>query len=108
MAQNFRNVLTKNVTSSATTLFTPNSYDTVKSVRLCNTHSGQILMDIFVTNGGVDYYLALNVPIPAGGQYEVMEQGSMLVLGNGDVLKATSDTSSSADAIVCYVDAIST
>ena len=108
MAQNFRNAFTKNVTNSATTIFTPDSYDTIKSVRLCNTTSNQILMDIFITNGGVDYYLALNVPIPAGGQYEVMEQGSILVVKNGDVRKATSDASSSADAIVCYVDAIST
>jgi len=108
MAQNFRNALTKNVTNSATTLFTPDSYDTIKSVRITNTTASSILMDIFITKSSVDYYLAFNVPIPAGGQFEVMEQGSILVVGSGDVLKATSDTATSADAVVCYVDAIST
>ncbi len=107
MAQDFENGLTKNITNSATTIYTSNSDDCCIGIRICNTTASQILMDVFITRSAVDYYLAFNVPIPAGGQFEVIEQASRIVLLSGDVLKATSDTATSADAVVSLVDAIS-
>lgn len=96
--------LTKDVTNSATTLFTPNSNDLILGCRITNTSASQILMDIFITNSAVDYYLAFNVPIPAGGQYELIDENSKFGVVSGDVLKATSDTATSADAVVTYMD----
>lgn len=80
--------------------------DVIIGCRITNITASQILMDIFVdaAGGGTDYYLAFNVPIPAGGQYELIDENSKLVLSAGDILIAQSDTATSADAHISYLD----
>ena len=109
MAQNFKNFLTRNIgTSPAAINDATNTFDTLIGIRLCNVAASQILMDVYITRSATNYYLALNVPIPAGGQYEVMDGGSKIVLESGDQLKAVSDTASSCDVVTSRVDDIST
>ena len=46
MAQNFRRYIARNVGTSASTLFTANSYDTVIGIALANTTSSEIKVDV--------------------------------------------------------------
>jgi hypothetical protein len=60
----------------------------------------------FITNGGNDFHLQKNTPIPVGGSLEVTGN-SKINLQNGSVLKIQSDTASSVDVWGSYIDAIS-
>jgi len=74
MAQNFKNFLTRNIGTSAVAINdATNTFDTLIGIRLCNVATSQILMDVYITRSSTNYYLAFNVPIPSGGQYEVMD-----------------------------------
>ena len=109
MAQNFKNFLTRNIGTSAVPInVATNTCDTLIGIRLCNVAAVQILMDVYITRSAANYYLAFNVPIPAGGQYEVMDGGAKIVLESGDQLNAISDTASSCDVVTSRVDDIST
>ena len=110
MAQNFRNYLTQNTgTSAVDALGAPaNSYDTLISVRLCNTTTSTIQVDAYIKRSATDYYLIKNAPIVSGGSLELIDGGSKIVLASGDQLYVVSDTASSLDTIVGAVDDIST
>ena len=47
--------------------------------------------------------LVTNAPIPAGGSLEILS-GSKVVMEAGDVLKITSDTASSIDAALSFME----
>mgnify|MGYP003337617554 CR=1 FL=1 len=110
MAQNFRNYLTQNTGTSAVDALggAANSYDTLISVRLCNTTTSTINVDCYIKRSATDYYLIKNAPIVTGGSLELIDGGSKIVLASGDQLYVKSDTASSLDTIVGAVDDIST
>ena len=51
MAQNFRRYLARNVGTSAVTLHTANSYDTLIGIALANTTSSEIKVDVILNDG---------------------------------------------------------
>ena len=53
------------------------------------------------TNGNVE--LVTNAPIPAGGSLELLS-GNKVVLQETDILKVTSDTASSLDACLSFME----
>lgn len=110
MAQNFRNYLTQNTGTSAVDALggAANSYDTLISVRLCNTTTSTINVDAYIKRSSTDYYLIKNAPVVTGGSLELIDGGSKIILASGDQLYVKSDTASSLDTIVGAVDAIST
>jgi len=94
MAQNFRRYTSNNVGTSAATIFTANSYDT--------------LVGVYVANDGTnDIHLIKDAPIPAGSALQILDGGSKIVVQSGDALKVVSDTASSLDVWVSAVDDIS-
>ena len=97
--------------TSAATIHTSNSDDAIISVRLANTTTSTINASVFITSsvtgGSQDHYLIKNAPIVAGGSLELIDGGSKLVMQNGDVVKAQSDTASSLSVWMSTVDAIS-
>ena len=103
MAQNFRRYIARNVGTSAVTLHTANSYDTVIGIALANTTSS----DVYVNDGSNDYYLIKNAPIQTGGTLQIIDGGAKYVIQSADVLKVVSNTASSCDVWVSAVDAIS-
>ena len=107
MAQNFRRYIARNVTTSASTIFTADTYDTVIGIYLANTTASNITVSVYMTVSGADYYLVKNAPIPAGSALQVLDSGSKVVVQNGDVLKVVSDTATSVDVWVSTVDDIS-
>ena len=52
-----------------------------------------------IVNGGNDHFIAKNVSVPPNSAIELIQGGAKIVLANGDVLKAQSDTASSLDIV---------
>jgi hypothetical protein len=107
MAQNFRRYATKNVGTSAGTVFTADTYDTVVGINISNTTASSINASVYITSSSVDYYLIKNAPIPAGSSLQVLDGGAKFVVQSGDALKVVSDTATSLDVWVSAVDDIS-
>lgn len=108
MAQNFRRYTANNVGTSAATLFTADSYDTVVGISVANITGSSVNVDVYINDGSNDIYLIKDAPIPAGSQLQVLDGGAKYVVESGDALKVVSDTASSLDVWVSTVDAIST
>jgi len=108
MAQNFRRYTFNNVGTSAETVFTADSYDTIVGISVANIAASTINVDVYINDGSNDIYLIKGAPIVQGGMLQIIDGGSRFVVQNGDALKVKSDTASSADVWVSAVDAIST
>lgn len=108
MAQNFRRYINRNIGTSATTIFTADSYDTIVGVNISNTTGSAVNASVYITNTSLDYYLIKNAPIPAGSALQVIDGGAKIIVQSGDALKIVSDTATSLDTVVSTVDDIST
>jgi hypothetical protein len=107
MAQDFRNSLVRTIGTGDTTILAAGDYDAVIGIRCCNILSSTILVDVKIAKGGADYFLAKGVNIPPNSAIELIQGGAKIVLANGDVLEAVSDTASSLDVVCSYIDTIS-
>ena len=111
MAQNFRNSITRLTGTSPLDILpeaSVDSYDAVVGIRLANVAAATIEVDVYLVRGGSNYYLIKDVEIPAKSSLELIDGGSKIVLHDNDKIVAVSDTATSLDVIVSYVDAIST
>ena len=108
MAQDFRNVLVRTIGTGDTTLLVAGNYDAVIGIRCCNILTSTIAIDVKIAKGGADYFLAKGVSIPPNSAIELIQGGAKIVLKNGDVLEAVSDTASSLDVVTSFIDEIST
>ena len=108
MAQNFRRYINRNIGTSATTIFTADSYDTIVGVNISNTTGSAVNASVYITNSTLDYYLIKNAPIPSGSALQVIDGGAKIIVQSGDALKIVSDTATSLDTVVSTVDDIST
>lgn len=108
MAQNFRRYTSNAVGTSAATLFTADSFNTVVGISVSNITLNTIFVDVYINDSVNDIYLVKDAPIPAGSTLQVLDGGAKFVVQSGDALKVVSDTATSADVWVSTVDAIST
>ena len=111
MAQNFRNSITRNTGTSPVDILPEaliDSYDAVVGIRLVNVASASITVDVYITRSATNYYLIKSAPIGVGQSLELIDGGSKVVLHDNDKIMAVSNTATSLDAVVSYVDAIST
>ena len=108
MAQNFRRYTSNNVGTSAATIFTANSYDTIVGLSVSNVATSQIVISVYINDGSNDIYLVKDAPVPVGAALQVLDGCANVVVQSSDALKVISDTASSADVWVSAVDAIST
>ena len=108
MAQNFKRYKERNIGTSAVTIFTSNSNDTIVGISLANVHTSAINVSAFINDGSNDFYLVKNAPIPTGSSLQVLDGGAKFNVQSSDILKIQSDTASSVDAWVSTVDDIST
>jgi hypothetical protein len=107
MAQDFTRYKARLTGTSAATLFTANSNDTVVGISIANVLTSAVNASVFINDGTNDFYLVKNAPIPAGSSLQVLDGGAKVVVQSGDILKVVSDTASSLDTWVSTVDAIS-
>ena len=111
MAQNFRNSITRNTGATPVDILPEalvDSYDAVVGIRLVNVASSTITVDVYIVRSATNYYLIKNASITAGQSLELIDGGSKVVLHDNDKIMAVSNTATSLDAVVSYVDAIST
>jgi len=108
MAQNFRRYTSNAVGTSAATIFTADSYDTIVGISVSNVTTSAINVSVYINDGSNDIHLVKDAPITAGGALQVVDGGAKFVVQSSDALKVISDTASSADVWVSAVDAIST
>ena len=109
MAQNFRNQVARNTgTSPVDILAQANSFDTVIGIRLTNVATSAINVDVYIVRSSTNYYLIKSAPISVGGSLELIDGGAKVVLASGDKIAAVSDTASSLDTVVSFIDTIST
>jgi hypothetical protein len=108
MAQNFRRYTANGVGTSASTVLTADSFDTLVGIHCTNITTNMILVDVYINDSVNDIYLVKQAPIAAGGALQVLDGGAKVVVQSGDVLKVVSDTASSVDVWVSAVDDIST
>ena len=104
MAQNFRRYTSNDVGTSAATLFTANSYDTVVGISVANITTSSVVASVYINDGANDIYLVKDAPIPSGSSLQVLDGGAKFVVQSGDALKVVSDTASSLDVWVSTVD----
>ena len=107
MAQDFRNDLQSAVGTSPVNLIVAGDYDAVIGIRICNILTSTIAVDVKIAKGGDDYFLAKGVSIPPNSAIELIQGGAKIVLASGDTLEAVSDTASSLDVVLSYIDTIS-
>ena len=108
MAQNFRRYVFNNVGTTAETIYTADSNDTIVGISVANVASSTINVSVFISSGGEDIHLIKDTPIVQGSALQIIDGGARFVLQNADALKVISDTASSADVWVSAVDDIST
>ena len=107
MAQDFRNVLVRTIGTADTTLLAGGNYDAVIGIRCCNILTSTIAVDVKIAKGGADYFLAKVVSIAPNSAIELIQGGAKIVLDSTNTLEAVSDTASSLDVAVSYIDTIS-
>ena len=107
MAQDFTRYKARLTGTSAATLFTANSNDTVVGISVANVTGSAVNASVFINDGTNDFYLVKDAPIPSGSALQVLDGGAKVVVQSGDILKVVSNTASSLDTWVSTVDAIS-
>ena len=107
MAQDFRNDLQRNIGTSDQALLAGGNYDAVIGIRCCNILTTTIAVDVKIAKSGADYFLAKGVSIPPNSAIELIQGGAKIVLDSTNTLEAVSDTASSLDVTVSYIDTIS-
>lgn len=106
MANTFKNYFSKSVGTSAASVYTCPSatQTTVIGLSVGNTTTSPITCDVYVTSGGVDYYMVKTATVPVGGALVPIGGDQKLVLEPADVLKVVSSAASSADVIVSLLE----
>ena len=109
MAQDFRRLTKRNIGSGGITVHTfTTGYHAIVGIRCANTNvSASTNLSVYITDGGVDYYLIKSAPIAAGSSLELIDGGAKIIVQVNDVLKKVS-SANYVDAWVSYIDAIST
>lgn len=106
MANTFKNYLSKNIGTSAATIYTcpAATQTTLIGLSIANTSASPITTDVYITSGGTDYYLIKSGVVPVGGSLVIVGGDQKVVLEAADVLKALTSAASSADGIASLLE----
>ncbi len=106
MANTFKNYFSKDVGTSAATVYTCPSatQTTVIGLSVANTSASPITTDVYITSSAVDYYLIKSGVVPVGGSLVVVGGDQKVVLEAADVLKVLTSAASSADVVASVLE----
>ena len=99
MAQDFERSIARNVGTSAVTIMTSNSDDTVVGLNIANTTTSQVTATVTIESdtsnrsgsndeANQNVELVTNAPIPSGASLELLA-GNKVIMETTDVLKLT-------------------
>jgi hypothetical protein len=99
MANTFKSYPSKNVGTSAATIYTCPSatQTTLIGLSVANTSASPITTDAYITRSAVDYYLIKSGVVPVGGALVIVGGEQKVVLEPSDVLKVVTSAATSAD-----------
>jgi hypothetical protein len=106
MANTFKNYLTANVGTSATTVLTgaTGAQTTVIGMTIANTNGSNITVSVTVNDGSSTAYLVKNATVPVGGALVPIGGDQKLVLESTNIIQVQSNTASSADVILSVLE----
>lgn len=106
MANTFKNFFSKNVGTSAATVYTgpAATQATVIGMTIANTTSSNITVDVYITSSAVDYYIVKGATVPVGGALVPVGGDQKVVIETGDALKCVTSASSSADVTLSVLE----
>lgn len=99
-------LVTATITDPSATVVTVGAAATVivLSVLVSNKTGSSANVDIYLDrNTGDDIYLIRNAPVPAGSSLELIS-GNKLILQASDKIQARSDTGTTLDIVVSYLE----
>jgi hypothetical protein len=100
---NFSNAKATGVGSSVVTLKSVTVPTLVTGCNLVNKTATSSSISLYITNNSINYYIFKDKRVDGNSNVEAIT-GNKIVLINGDVLKAVSDTASSFDVVVSILD----
>ena len=106
MAETFKNQFAKNVGTSASTVYTGPSLTqtTLIGMTIANTSTSTIVVDVYITSGGVDYFILKGSIIPVGTAVVPIGGDQKVVIEAGDALKVVSSAANSADVVLSMLE----
>jgi|TARA_R110000782_G_scaffold241631_2_gene328071 hypothetical protein len=108
MAQNFKQIKMREVGATPVDIPDnanfPTGFHTVIGMNMANITANAITVSVYITNTD-NYYIIKDMTIPSGSAFT---HDSKIVMLAGDRLYFVSDTATSLDVIVSYVENIST
>ena len=106
MANTFKSYPSKNVGTSAATIYTCPSatQTTLIGLSMANTSTSPITTDAYITRSAVDYYLVKGATVPVGGSLVIVGGDQKVVLQASDVLKVVNSAASSGDAFASLLE----
>tara|TARA_Y100000033_G_C2700939_1_gene88562 strand:- start:303 stop:644 length:342 start_codon:yes stop_codon:yes gene_type:complete len=99
-------LVTDAVSSANTNVLTAGGSATlvILSVLVSNKGASAADVDVYlVTNTGDDVYIIRNAPVPSGSSLELIS-GSKIIMESSDILRARSDTATTLDISVSYLE----
>ena len=109
MANTFKNAvfntnLAADTDSSALATVAANTQTTLIGMTIANITSGVINVGVKLVSGGADTWIVKDAPIPTGGSLVVLGGDQKVCLMTGDIIKVKSNTASSADVIMSFLE----
>jgi hypothetical protein len=106
MANTFKSYPSKNVGTSAATIYTCPSatQTTLIGLSVANTSASPITADAYVTRSAVDYYLIKSGVVPVGGTLVIVGGEQKVVMEPADVLKVVTSAAASADCFASLLE----
>lgn len=106
MANTFKNAAVANVGTTTTTVYTAPSAttSTIIGLTIANTYTAPVYVNVWLSTGGVDYYLIKAAAVPLGGALVPVGGDQKVVLEAADSIKISSSAASSVDVIVSALE----
>lgn len=106
MANTFKSKFSKNVGTSAATIYTgpAATQTTIIGMTISNTSSSNINVDVYITSSAVDYYIVKGAMVPVGGSLVPIGGDQKIVIETGAVVKVVSSAASSADVVMSILE----
>jgi hypothetical protein len=106
MANNFKSFLSKDIGTSAASVYTCPSatQTTLIGLSMGNTSGSTVTASAYITRSSVDYYIVKNASVPVGGSLVAVGGDMKVVLEPTDILKVVSSAASSIDAVASLLE----